>query len=134
MKTVSTVISTVSYSDYSFINRVILPGGGRKYSGIHSRGLVWLKNKKGDNFPNHFLRRDSNIIVLYAHGNGGSLGDFKSAVLFYGRNLNVSFFAVEYPCFDKCTFGSGRGNNLTVGIIIFKEKKILFYIYLYLII
>jgi len=97
MKAVSTVISTVSYSDYSFINRVILPGGGRQYSGIHSRGLVWLKNKKGDHFPNHFLRRDSNIIILYAHGNGGSLGDFKSAVLFYGRNLNVSFFAVEYP-------------------------------------
>lgn len=97
MNTVSTVISTVSYSDYSFINRVILPGGGRKYSGIHSKGLVWLKNKGGNYFPNHFLRRESSIIILYAHGNGGSLGDFKSAVLFYGRNLNVSFFAVEYP-------------------------------------
>ena len=83
--------------DSSWINRVILPGGGRKYSGIHSKGLVWLKNKKGDHFPNHFLRRDSNIIILYAHGNGGSLGDFKSAVLFYGCHLSVSFFAVEYP-------------------------------------
>lgn len=69
--------------DYGFVNKIILPGNGRKYSGRSSKGLLWLQNSQGHYFPNHFVRKASKTVILYAHGNGGSLGDFKSIVTFY---------------------------------------------------
>jgi hypothetical protein len=69
--------------DSTFINRIILPGNGRKYSGKSSKGLLWLCNSQGQYFPNHYIRKTSKSVILYSHGNGGSLGDFKSIVTFY---------------------------------------------------
>lgn len=83
--------------EYSFVNKIILPGNGRKYSGTKSQGLVWLKNDAGQHFPNHFIRKNSKAVILYSHGNGGSLGDFKSIVSFYASWFNMSVFAIEYP-------------------------------------
>ena len=81
----------------SFVDRIILPGNGRRYSGTNSKGLIWLKNNDGNHFPNHMIRKNSKTIILYAHGNGGSLGDFKSIVAFYAEWFNSSIFAIEYP-------------------------------------
>ena len=81
----------------SFVDRIILPGNGRRYSGTNSKGLIWLKNSQGNYFPNHMIRKNSKTIILYAHGNGGSLGDFKSIVAFYSEWFNTSIFAIEYP-------------------------------------
>ena len=83
----------------SFVDKIILPGGGRKYSGTNSKGLIWLKNKAGLHFPNHMIRKSSSTVILYCHGNGGSLGDFKSIVGFYAHWFNSSIFAVEYPSY-----------------------------------
>jgi len=74
-----------------------LPGGGRKYSGTHSKGLIWLKNEAGCYFPNHLVRKGTKSVILYSHGNGGSLGDFKSIVWHYAQWFNTSVFAIEYP-------------------------------------
>jgi hypothetical protein len=71
--------------DTSFVNKIILPGVGRKYSGRSSKGLLWLQNSSGAFFPNHFIRKPSKTVILYAHGNGGSLGDFKAIVSFYAN-------------------------------------------------
>ena len=81
----------------SFVDRIILPGAGRRYSGTNSKGLIWLKNSQGNHFPNHMIRKNSKTIILYCHGNGGSLGDFKSIVAFYSEWFNSSIFAIEYP-------------------------------------
>ena len=54
-------------------------------SGTHSKGLIWLKNEAGQHFPNHLLRKGTKSILLYSHGNGGSLGDFKSITFFYAQ-------------------------------------------------
>jgi hypothetical protein len=81
----------------SFVNRILLPGGGRKYSGTHSKGIIWLKNEAGQKFPNHFVRKGTKSVLLYSHGNGGSLGDFKSIVWHYAQWFNTSVFAIEYP-------------------------------------
>lgn len=83
--------------EYSFVNKIILPGNGRKYSGTNSKGLIWLQNDAGYFFPNHFIRKQSKIVILYSHGNGGSLGDFKSIMSFYATWFNISVFAIEYP-------------------------------------
>ena len=104
----------------SYVNKILLPGGGRKYSGCanghlafqahliahsyitknlqlvisivdilspgtHSKGLIWLKNEAGQHFPNHLIRKGTKSILLYSHGNGGSLGDFKSITFFYAQ-------------------------------------------------
>jgi hypothetical protein len=53
--------------------------------GTHSKGLIWLKNKAGQHFPNHLVRKGTKSILLYSHGNGGSLGDFKSIVWDYAQ-------------------------------------------------
>ena len=53
--------------------------------GTHSKGLIWLKNEAGQHFPNHLIRKGTKSILLYAHGNGGSLGDFKSITFFYAQ-------------------------------------------------
>ena len=71
--------------DGNFVNKIILPGSGRKYSGRSSRGLLWLQNSASNFFPNHFIRKPSKCVILYAHGNGGSLGDFKAIVTFYAN-------------------------------------------------
>ena len=81
----------------SYVNNILLPGGGRKYSGTHSKGLIWLKNEAGHYFPNHLVRKGTKSILLYSHGNGGSLGDFKSIVWHYAQWFNTSVFAIEYP-------------------------------------
>ena len=83
--------------DGTFVNKLILPGKGKKYSGTRSRGLVWLKNSKGHSFPNHFLKRNTKTVILYSHGNGGTLGDFKAIVNFYSDWFSTSIFAIEYP-------------------------------------
>jgi pimeloyl-ACP methyl ester carboxylesterase len=83
--------------DGAFVNKLILPGKGRKYSGTRSRGLVWLKNSKDHAFPNHFLKRNTKTVILYSHGNGGTLGDFKAIVNFYSEWFSTSVFAIEYP-------------------------------------
>ena len=53
--------------------------------GTHSKGLIWLKNEAGEHFPNHLIRKGTKSILLYSHGNGGSLGDFKSITFFYAQ-------------------------------------------------
>lgn len=83
--------------DGTFVNNLILPGKGRKYSGMRSRGLVWLKNSDMHYFPNHFLKRNTKTVILYSHGNGGTLGDFKAIVNFYSEWFSTSVFAIEYP-------------------------------------
>lgn len=83
--------------DGTFVNNLILPAKGRKYSGTRSRGLVWLKNEAGHHFPNHFLKRNTPTVILYSHGNGGTLGDFKAIVNFYSEWFSTSVFAIEYP-------------------------------------
>ena len=67
------------------MNKLILPGKGRKYSGSRSKGLVWLRNSRGWHFPNHYIRKNSKTVLLYSHGNGGTLGDFKHIVSFYAE-------------------------------------------------
>ena len=71
--------------DGAFVNKLILPGKGRKYSGSRSKGLVWLRNSRGWHFPNHYIRKNSKTVLLYSHGNGGTLGDFKHIVSFYAE-------------------------------------------------
>ena len=57
--------------DSSFVNKIILPGSGRRYSGTNSKGLVWLQQESGGfYFPNHFVRKHSKSVILYSHGNG----------------------------------------------------------------
>jgi pimeloyl-ACP methyl ester carboxylesterase len=83
--------------DGTFVDKFILPAKGRRYSGTRSHGLVWLRNDRGDYFPNHFLKRNSKTVILYAHGNAGTLGDFKQVVSLYSKWFGTSVFAVEYP-------------------------------------
>lgn len=64
--------SEKSYSDFQIL-------------GTHSKGLIWLKNEAGQHFPNHLIRKGTKSILLYSHGNGGSLGDFKSITFFYAQ-------------------------------------------------
>jgi len=77
----------------SFVDKIILPGGGRRYSGTNSKGLIWLRSKSGNYFPNHMIRKTTKSIILYCHGNGGSLGDFKSIVSFYSQWYDCSQIA-----------------------------------------
>ena len=79
------------------MNKLILPCKGKRYSGTRSRGLVWLENSQGNSFPNHFLKRNTKTVILYSHGNGGTLGDFKAIVNFYSDWFSTSVFAIEYP-------------------------------------
>ena len=79
------------------MNRLILPAKGKNYSGTRSTGLVWLQNKKGDSFPSQYLNKGSAKVILYCHGNGGTLGDFKNIITFYSDCLHTSIFAPEYP-------------------------------------
>ncbi len=83
----------------SFVDKILLPGGGRKYSGTNSKGLVWLTNTFKLHFPIHFIKKSSPLIILYSHGNGGSLGDFKHIVSYYSNWFNASICAVEYPSY-----------------------------------
>lgn len=97
----------------SFVDKIMLPGGGRRYSGTNSKGLIWLTNSTGLNFPNHLItRKNSKSIVLYCHGNGGSLGDFKDIVLYYAKGFNSSVFALEYPSYGPA---EGDANEDTVN-------------------
>ena len=98
--------------DAKFVNKLILPGKGKKYSGTRSRGLVWLKNSQGHSFPNHFLKRHAKTVILYAHGNGGTLGDFKTIVNFYSDWFSTSIFAVEYPGYGPA---EGEANETSVN-------------------
>lgn len=83
--------------DGTFVNKFILPGKGRRYSSTRSKGLVWLQNSAGDYFPNHFLKRKTSTVILYSHGNAGTLWDFKAVVGFYSKWFGTSVFAIEYP-------------------------------------
>ncbi len=83
----------------SFVDKILLPGGGRKYSGTNSKGLIWLTNTFNLHFPIHFIKKSSPLIILYSHGNGGSLGDFKHIVSYYSNWFNTSICAVEYPSY-----------------------------------
>ena len=86
--------------DYSFVDKLMLPGVGRRYSGVTSKGLIWLKNSSGDYFPNHYIRRTSSRhVILYCHGNGGTLGDFLPIVQYYYEWLGASIFSIEYPSY-----------------------------------
>ena len=98
--------------DGTFVNKLILPGKGKKYSGTRSRGLVWLKNSKGHSFPNHFLKRNTKTVILYSHGNGGTLGDFKAIVNFYSDWFSTSIFAIEYPGYGPA---EGEANEASVN-------------------
>lgn len=70
-------------SDSSFIDNIIFPRTGLAYSGSNSKALLWLQNSKGHYFPNQYIYKGTKSIILYAHGNGGTLGDFKSIVVLY---------------------------------------------------
>lgn len=84
--------------DFTFVNKIILPAVGRKYSGTTSRGLIWLENSQGHAFPCHYLKKpQSQTVILYAHGNGGTLGDFKPIVQYYYDWFEASIMAIEYP-------------------------------------
>ena len=86
--------------DYSFVDKLMLPGVGRRYSGVTSKGLIWLRNSLGDFFPNHYIRRSSSrYVILYCHGNGGTLGDFLPIVQYYYEWLGASIFSIEYPSY-----------------------------------
>ena len=98
--------------DSTFINKLILPGRGKKYSGTRSRGLVWLKNSHGQYFPNHFLKHNTKTVILYSHGNGGTLGDFKTIVNFYSDWFSTSIFAIEYPGYGPA---EGEANEASVN-------------------
>ena len=80
-----------------FVDSIIFPGGGRNYSGSHSKGLIWLKNQYNHYFPSHFIRKKSRIVILFAHGNGGTLGDFRVIAALYAKYFNASVFSIEYP-------------------------------------
>jgi pimeloyl-ACP methyl ester carboxylesterase len=97
--------------DYSFVNKILLPGTGRKYSGTTSRGLVWLVNSSGNHFPNHFLRKShSRHVILYCHGNGGTLGDFKAIVQYYFDWFSSSIFSIEYPSYGPAEGEAGEAS------------------------
>jgi len=109
--------------DGAFVNRLILPGKGRKYSGTRSRGLVWLRNSFGSFFPNHYIRKNnSKTVVLYSHGNGGTLGDFKHIVSFYAEWFATSVFAIEYPGYGPA---EGEASEETVNDNLFTAFKFL---------
>ena len=91
-------MSSLLEQDYTFVNKIILPAVGRKYAGTTSRGLIWLENTQGHCFPCHYLKKlHSQTVILYAHGNGGTLGDFKSIVQYYYEWFEVSILSIEYP-------------------------------------
>ena len=97
--------------DYSFVNKILLPGTGRKYSGSTSRGLVWLCNSSGHQFPNHYLRKSqSRHVILYCHGNGGTLGDFKAIVQYYFEWFSSSIFSIEYPSYGPAEGEAGEAS------------------------
>jgi len=71
--------------DVDAVNRMVFPRVGKKYSGTKSTGLVWLCGKLGNYFPSYFVRKRSSMVILYTHGNGGSLADFKDIVSLYAE-------------------------------------------------
>ena len=108
--------------DGAFVNKLILPGKGRKYSGSRSKGLVWLRNSRGWHFPNHYIRKSSKTVLLYSHGNGGTLGDFKHIVSFYAEWFNMSVFAIEYPSYGPA---EGDASEETVNDNLFTAYNFL---------
>jgi pimeloyl-ACP methyl ester carboxylesterase len=111
--------------DGTFVNSLILPAKGRAYSGMRSRGLVWLKNEAGQHFPNHFLKRNTKTVILYSHGNGGTLGDFKAIVNFYSEWFSTSVFAIEYPGYGPAEGEPSEesvNDNLTTAYTFLTEK------------
>ena len=95
-----------------FIDSIILPGAGRQYSGSHSKGLIWLKNNHNNWFPSHFIRKKSRIVILFAHGNGGTLGDFRVIAALYAKYFNASVFSIEFPGYGPA---EGEPNEATVN-------------------
>jgi hypothetical protein len=80
-----------------FVDSIIFPGAGRNYNGTHSKGLIWLKNDYNNWFPSHFIRKKTRLVILFAHGNGGTLGDFRVISSLYSKYFNASVFSIEYP-------------------------------------
>ena len=95
-----------------FVDSIILPGKGRQYSGSHSKGLIWLKNQSNNWFPSHFIRKKSRIVILFAHGNGGTLGDFRVIASLYAKYFNASVFSIEYPGYGPA---QGEANESSVN-------------------
>jgi len=106
-------MSTLLDLDYSYVDKMLLPGVGRKYSGITSKGLIWLCNSAGNHFPNHYIRRTTTRrIILYCHGNGGTLGDFMPIVQYYYEWMNSSIFSIEYPSYGPA---EGKASESSVN-------------------
>lgn len=74
------------FVDQSFVNKVIFPCGGTFYPPADKLGvyhLFWLKNSVDNYFPNIWIPRSSNGVILYSHGNGGTLRDWYAMLKYY---------------------------------------------------
>jgi pimeloyl-ACP methyl ester carboxylesterase len=111
----------------SYINKFIFPTKGIDYS-PNELNLIWLKNKNNLYFPNHLIKLESKLIILYLHGNGGSLYDFKNIVTNYSYWLDSSIFAVEYPGFGLAEGESNEDSvNDNVGTAYYFLRDVLGY-------
>lgn len=113
-----------SIKDSSFVNQFLLPGGNEASyyspaSKLRSHELLWLQNSNGDYFPNLWIpirNPETHGVLLYCHGNGGSISDFYQMISLYCRRLHVSVFAVEYPGYGPA---EGIANEASVNDNVF---------------
>lgn len=87
--------------DSSFVNKLLLPGGGTYYhpqKQMQGYNLLWLQGKSSHrNFPCLWIPRKSNGVMIYSHGNGGTLKDWCALLRYYSTRFDVSVLGVEFP-------------------------------------
>eukprot|EP00595_Chromulina_sp_UTEXLB2642_P001140 CAMPEP_0196761876 /NCGR_PEP_ID=MMETSP1095-20130614/1186_1 /TAXON_ID=96789 ORGANISM="Chromulina nebulosa, Strain UTEXLB2642" /NCGR_SAMPLE_ID=MMETSP1095 /ASSEMBLY_ACC=CAM_ASM_000446 /LENGTH=489 /DNA_ID=CAMNT_0042111931 /DNA_START=152 /DNA_END=1618 /DNA_ORIENTATION=+ len=59
--------------------------------------LIWLTNNSNHSYPNIWIPRQANGVILYNHGNGGTLRDWYALLKFYSERFDVAVFGVEFP-------------------------------------
>ena len=57
-----------------------------------SHDLVWLKNKADNSFPCLWIPRPSDGIIVYSHGNGGTVRDWYALLKFYAERFVIYYF------------------------------------------
>lgn len=120
-----------SIKNSSFVNSIIFPKGGSPYetdnlNEMGSYKLLWLRNSSGDSFPNLWIPRlgynPSSGVILYCHGNGGTVKNWYEMLKYYSHKFDCSILAVEYPGYGPA---SGRANEETVNDNVYSALEFL---------
>lgn len=74
--------------------------------------MIWLKNSSDQYFPNLWIPQKTSTVMIYSHGNGGTIRDWYSQLKIYSEKFKISILAVEYPGYGAA---EGLANEASVN-------------------